>query len=181
MQIIFNPTQKNFSLRRSLIYVTVSVLCSALVGCGTPGKPSSRTTPGSTAAAETETALVPTEETYSQDGQGIPENQLPSNNQADVPSVFIPNWEWDKEAKKLSVAAFLTSPSEDPGVCTLTARTDRRTERTQSPAITDATTTICEALTLDSPPLTSGTWVVTVSYTSKNLDITSDPESIEIP
>lgn len=86
---------------------------------------------------------------------------------------------WDPAGKQVQVNAFI-GVIESGGKCTLTVAngTDRRTAT--GAASPDASTTVCDQLTISSSTMAAGTWTATVSYTSSAHQGQSAPSSVVV-
>lgn len=66
----------------------------------------------------------------------------------------------------LEVRAFITDVISGSGTCTVTVKKGREVITKSSPSFIDATSTICEPIYIPVSKLSSGTWDITVTYSS---------------
>lgn len=162
-----------FSLSRG--DVSQSAAPPATTG-GTTEVPTTTTTtsssPSPTARSDSPTAtaapLATTTTSVAPGGDGAGPDEPGTSTQPGGPAaVSVTYAGWDRAAEQVQVNAFV-SVLEMGGSCTLTvadaAGADQRTATASASA--DATTTICDQLTLDSTTMASGTWTATVTYSS---------------
>jgi hypothetical protein len=121
--------------------------------------------PASSMGAPTSAATI-TPDPRGADGArpGEPGTSTPPGANAEVTVSYAG---WDPTTQRVQVNAF-AAVLENGGTCTLTlsdaAGADQRSST--APASADATTTICDQLTIDSTTMAPGTWTATVTYSS---------------
>ncbi|UFS57754.1 hypothetical protein [Subtercola endophyticus] len=98
-----------------------------------------------------------------------------------VVSPFITSAGWDAANSGISVSAFVPSIVESGGTCTITATLGSIVTTDSYDATASATTTDCGTHLMTSNTLTSGSWQVTVSYTSATSSGTSAASEVVIP
>lgn len=98
-----------------------------------------------------------------------------------VVSPFITSAGWDQANSGISVSAFVPSIVESGGTCTITATLGGVVTTDSYDATASATTTDCGTHLMTSNTLTSGSWQVTVSYTSATSSGTSAASEVVIP
>ena len=88
---------------------------------------------------------------------------------------------WDAPSSSVQVNAYVGRRTEDGGTCTLTLSLGGQTRTSTAPASADATTTICELLTVPGADLPAGDWQAVVRYVSDGAEGSAEPVVVAVP
>ena len=137
-----------------------------------------------TSAPSTEQATTTTAASTSDPGPGatvVATDPAPVTDAADA-QVTLARLEWDDATGTLRANGFVAGVIEDGGTCTLTARpASGAAVSAESTGMADATTTNCGLLETRAGDMSSGTWQVTLAYSSPGTSGTSSAQSVVVP
>jgi len=88
---------------------------------------------------------------------------------------------WDATSSSVEVDAYVGALVEDGGTCRLTLTKGPVTRTVSGAASADATTTICDPLSVAGAQLSTGTWRVVVAYRSASSSGTAAPVEVVVP
>lgn len=88
---------------------------------------------------------------------------------------------YDTSAGAVVVRALLPERVEEDGTCTLTLTSGGAKATGSRPAVPDAQSTSCGAISVPAAELDSGRWEAVVTYTSPRTQAASDPVDVDVP
>lgn len=161
------------------------LLTLALVGGCASNQPGALVTgspaPTAAATASAEATPAPTPTTAVSD-EDVPAPQ-PTQTAVDGRTVVLPSVTaavWNSATAAVEVSAFVPVV-ESTGRCTLVLTSGTSTATTESVAYADASSTSCDLLSIPGTGLASGTWRVTVTYSSPDSAGSSDATEVVVP
>ncbi|WP_456789389.1 hypothetical protein [Cellulomonas sp. P5_C5] len=179
--------------RRAVRLVVPLLVLGGLAAC-TPGSPASSsptpsssttrpsadaTTTGPTSAPTTAPTTAPTDDAPPASPE--PTSAAPAPDDLTKVSVTIAYAGWVTDAARVEVGAYVDGVIEGTGTCTLTLTRSGREVTTTVPAVADASSTSCGAVTVDGAQLSSGTWSAVVDYGSPTSVGSSAPTEVVVP
>jgi hypothetical protein len=146
----------------------------ALTLGGESSRPSAEGTPlvgvaQSPDATDAPVEATPGEPVTSPPVSSTPAPDVPPADEAAAPravSPFVTFDQWQAESRTLTVGATVPDLVDAGGTCTLEASRDGTSVSATYTAVASAASTDCGSMSLSDDRLTSGTWDVTVSYSS---------------
>ncbi|SDQ09602.1 hypothetical protein SAMN05428996_0501 [Quadrisphaera sp. DSM 44207] len=87
---------------------------------------------------------------------------------------------WDPDRRALEVSAYVPGVVESGGSCALSALRGSSRLSASAAAVPDASTTVCGQLLLPVTGRASGTWALTVTYSSPGSPAVSTSTNLEV-
>jgi hypothetical protein len=149
---------------------------------GSTGTPTSAPSTG-----QVSTTTTPSTSTSTSTSQPVPGPTDVATDPApvtDAPTVQVTlaRLEWDDATGTLRANGFAAGVIEDGGTCVLTARSASGvTVSAETTGMADATTTNCGQLETRAGSMSSGTWQVTLAYSSPGTTGTSSAQAVVVP
>jgi len=113
------------------------------------------------------------------DEQNQPTTPPTTPGQKKTVTPVITSWGFNTFTQQVEVTGYVGGVIENGGTCTLTLEKSGQKVTESKTAIADAQTTSCGLMTVTGNRLSPGNWTAMLSYTSSNVEGSSEPRTVE--